>query len=110
MAWDFDLDNDDSFFPVGFDGRLPGLEPLDNSPFEFGPTKSMQSPRDSRSHPDRNPEALANENHELRRTESSLTERFAQVSSMNERLKGQLEECRTRFRSAIFSGFGWSPK
>jgi hypothetical protein len=108
MAWDFDLDRDDSFFPAGFgDFSLP-FEP--EQTFNFGTTKPIQSPKESKSHPERDPQALIHENDELRRTEVSLTEKFAQVSSMNDRLKGQLEECRTRFRTAIFSGFGRSPK
>jgi hypothetical protein len=50
-------------------------------------------------------QSLTNENAELRRTAMSLRERFAQITTVNERLKSQLQECRSKFRSAVCSGF-----
>jgi hypothetical protein len=105
MAWDFDLD--DSFFPPGFGAFSGGFDRTPDVPSFFeSPTK----PHPGKAGPDRDSRALAEENDELRRTEVSLTEKFSQISSLNERLREQLDDCRNRFRSAIFSGFKPSNK
>jgi hypothetical protein len=100
MSWSFGLDEDDAFFQPSFDHP---------SFFERG-SSFFQPDEEARTSPSAGlaPEPsqmLAHENAELRQTASSLRERFAQITSVNANLKSQLEECRSRFRSAIFAGF-----
>jgi hypothetical protein len=102
MSWELGFDEDDAFFQTSFE--QPHLSDS-NAPFFFQPDDAA-APQDPipgvPSEPSRN---LADENAELRQTASSLRERFAQITSVNANLKSQLEECRSRFRNAIFSGF-----
>jgi hypothetical protein len=97
MAWSLGFDEDDAFFrtsleqPLDFDMSVPSV-------FEGDPwLPPVSSPSPARS--------LADENAELREAASSLRDRFARVTSVNAHLKAQLEECRSRFRTAMFSGF-----
>jgi hypothetical protein len=101
MSWDLGFDDDDAFFRPSFE-----------QPSFFDPSAPLFFQSDEATQPDpissttREPsQILANENAELRQTASSLRERFAQITSVNANLKSQLEECRSRFRSAIFTGF-----
>jgi hypothetical protein len=107
MAWDFDLDTDDSFFRGGFASFSHEFEPISDEPSLFTRPSIPSSVRQTT---DQESRGLAEENDELRRTELSLTEKFVQISSLNERLKQQLEDCRNRFRNAIFSGLNLSNK
>jgi hypothetical protein len=101
MAWDFDFEPDDSFFPPSFVGTAVSTD---------APSLFETPAKPTRQTADRGSRALAEENDELRRTEVSLTEKFVQISSLNERLKQQMDECRDRFRSAVFAGFRASNK
>jgi hypothetical protein len=105
QMWGFD--EDDSFVPMTF-----GSAPLS---FLFEPDASEEAPPDfsfqrSPSHPgrpvvsSRDPQSLVDENNQLRQTEISMRETYAERVSQNARLKKQLEECRTRFMNALRSG------
>jgi hypothetical protein len=98
MAWSFGLDDDDAFFRPAFDAPSD----FDPPPVTFFPDDTFAPPSPTSpaaSH------SLADENAELRETANGLRERFAQITSVNANLKSQLEECRSRFRTAMFSGF-----
>jgi hypothetical protein len=113
MSWEFGFD--DAFFPgsfadASFGGPPFGPEPVfDSTPAFFAPPQakapSLPSAARPALHLSRDGQSLANENAELRRTALSLGEKFAQIASINERLKGQLEDCRSKFRSAVCAGF-----
>jgi hypothetical protein len=104
--WDFDAD-DDSFFPSSLCGgsfSLFGRPPPAQETAEF----SFQAPRTAAPDPTSPRDgqaALLEENARLRETASSLSEKLSESVSLNEKLKNQLEECRSTFRNAIFSGF-----
>jgi hypothetical protein len=101
--WDFDA-ADDSFFPASLGGdplSFFGQPSRSDEPLTFSfkaPEPAPPSPRDSRS-------ALLEENARLKETASSLSEKLSESMSLNQKLKNQLEECRSTFRNAIFSGF-----
>ena len=112
MAWDFEYYEGDGFVPMMFgDGfeddafdDSPAFFQMAPAPQEVAPPQSVgctQAPYESR---------LVVENNELRQTAMSLKEKFAQMTSLNERLKGQLEECRSNFKNVMFAGFGNSGK
>jgi hypothetical protein len=113
MSWEFGFDEDDAFFPGSiadspFDSPPFGIEPAFDSTADFFANPSPKSPAPPTARPahlNRDGQSLANENAELRKTARSLGEKFAQITSINERLKGQLEDCRSRFRSAVCAGF-----
>jgi hypothetical protein len=110
MSWDADFFEED-LFPVSFPEPLlntgpaidfrPPFVPIPAgtglAPAQMGSVRSYARDLDGQS--------LANENAELRRTAVSLRERFAQITTVNERLKTQLQECRSKFRNAVCAGF-----
>jgi hypothetical protein len=101
MSWSFGFDDDDAFFRPSFDTPtdFDTSSSLFFQPDEGSSNNAAPSASPSTSH------TLADENAELRQTAITLRERFADITSVNARLKSQLEECRSRFRSAMFSGF-----
>jgi hypothetical protein len=113
MTWGLEIDQQDAFFPATFDD--PPFAALDSQPSFFDPLPDT-FPADYAvpSRPSIGPvafplgadgQSLVDQNAELRQTAMSLKERFAQMASLNEHLKTQLDDCRSRFRSAVFSGF-----
>jgi hypothetical protein len=126
MSWAFDFDEEDSFVPMdfgepGFDTYDDqGANPLSDPPSFFylpqarmsaeeqiaGDLREGPTPTESnRGIGARDTSVLANENAVLRETALTLKERFAQIASLNENLKGQLEECQSKFKNLMFSGF-----
>jgi len=112
MSWELGFDEEDAFFPGGFaDTSFSGETSFESPAPFFGsatPTPGPPSVTPASRPPvrlDRDGQSLADENAQLRRTALSLGEKFAQIASLNERLKDQLEECRSKFRSAVCAGF-----
>jgi hypothetical protein len=118
MSWEFCFDEDDAFFPGSiadspFDSPPFGPELAFDSTADFFAPPSPKSPAPPTvrtAHLSRDGQSLANENAELRKTARSLSEKFAQITSINERLKGQLEDYRSKFRRAVCAGFCSSRK
>jgi hypothetical protein len=109
--WGFD--EDDAFVPVTFGSssafslfaseRDPDPDPAEftfQTPFQPQPAAQVGRPGPCF----RDPQTLMDENNALRQTELSMRTTYAERLSQNERLKRQLEECRTRFMTALTSG------
>jgi hypothetical protein len=114
MSWGYEIEQQDAFFPSAFDEQP--FDALDSQPSFFDPLTDPP-PSDACLPPLVNVgpvafplgpdgQSLVDKNAELRQTALTLKERLAQMASLNEHLKTQLDECRSRFRSAVFSGFG----
>lgn len=113
--WDFDFDQGDSFINIDFNN-----DDDDNYGNMFGDfgTSTMAAPepvmateiqrcqpaRKSGRQTEDSSSAIVSENDVLRETAMKLKERFTKASSENQTLRAQLEECRSRFRNAMFSG------
>jgi hypothetical protein len=104
--WGFD--EDDAFVPNTF-GSFCGFS-LFGAEQEVGPAEfTFQTPfqpqpaaQPSRPGPSfRDAQVLMDENNALRETEMSMRATYAERLSQNERLKRQLQECRTRFMRAL---------
>jgi hypothetical protein len=127
MSWAFGFDEDDSFVPMDFGEPLfdPTVDRVEDqvsdTPSFFylppqarfvteqqdaGGVREVPPPTENnRGIGFRDTSVLANENAMLRQTAMTLKERFAQIASLNENLKGQLEECQSKFKNLMFSGF-----
>ncbi|KAH0785018.1 hypothetical protein GPJ56_010964 [Histomonas meleagridis] len=121
--WDFDFDQDDAFVPMSFatdsfgDSNIfddsfdtPTFSNDINVPIQF-PTTTYSTPKPVTKTVSRPPQQLddgsdlINENNTLRQTAQNLRKRFTEASNANQTLRAQLEECRSRFKCAMFSGF-----
>ena len=120
MSWEFEYDTGDGFVPMmfgagvddEFDDAAFGEESFDSGPafFQTSPAPPQSILGWGGRPVDAQESRLVDENKELRATAMSLKEKFAQMTSLNEKLKGQLEECRSNFRNVMFSGFANSGK
>ena len=112
--WDLDFDEADGFVPMSFgDSFDSGFQDFNEQPFEapsFFQTSQPPVPEAAPAPCPWDSQGLVERNNELRQTALSLKEKFTQMSTLNERLKSQLEECRSNFRSVMFSGFNNSRK
>ena len=115
MAWDLDFAEDDGFVPMLFGEDSFGTDfetdfskppPCQPSFFQMSQSNRVTPPPECQGCS----QSLVEENNELRQTALSLKEKLLQMSSLNERLKSQLEECRSNFRNVIFSGFNETRK
>lgn len=124
MSWDFDFEDGDGSFASGFDGAdamfMAGTDSVATSTFENpfsqdfdfssnittqplqqisleAQTTSVKASQISQSN-------LQEENNQLRQFFSSLKEKAEQAESLNQSLKTQLEDCRSWFKNAMFSG------
>jgi hypothetical protein len=132
MSWAFDFDEDDCFLPIDFgEGMVVDQsliqtdmgvdEPKELSSFfylperpsisgsERGAADVFEARADTESNAvlvDQHTITLSSENAELRRAAMTLRERFGQIASLNENLKNQLDQCRSRFKNLMFTEFG----
>ena len=121
--WDFDFDQEDAFVPMNFgndsfdepsmfdDSFTSPVFPSDmNVPIQF-PATTHQPVKPQTQRTGKSIQALddgsdlINENNSLRQTAQNLKKRFTEASNANQTLRAQLEECRSRFKNAMFSGF-----
>lgn len=113
--WDFDFEQDDSFITSdfvstdGIDSDFANDFMSDSTmvpPQQITPSNYMQyqpMKKTTRQTTD-NSSAIVYENDVLRETALKLKERFSRASTENQTLRAQLEECRSKFRNAMFSG------
>jgi hypothetical protein len=111
--WEFG--EDDPFVPGATEGCVQlFLSPWDDSSSSYDsflvqpppdkPSASVSSPGWNVPYYARDPQGLVRENLSLREMERSLREARAIRAAQNESLKRQLEECKSRFRSALCKG------
>jgi hypothetical protein len=108
--WDFD--EDDAFVPMTFSGSSTTFALFGDDAFA---QPAPEFPFQTRSHPQlaqisrpseaqHDAQGLADENNALRQKELTMRATYTERLMQNERLKRQLEECRSRFMSAFYSG------
>ena len=115
MSWDFDFENDSSLISSGFND-------CDNIFFQSDSFENINTSALAQEQIETKKETflpiitqepsqlLLEENNQLREYVASLKNKAEQVSQVNTQLKGQLEQCRSWFKNAMFSGINTTKK
>lgn len=119
MSWDFDLEEEDCTFlsnsiygDIGdpfYSGPSSNLEPQPSGLDVYVPDSGILQEPKAKIQPNVDM-TLVEENNRLKEFCLSLKAKAEQVEIVNQKLKGQLEDCRNWFKQAMFSGFTNSKK